>query len=112
MLSSVCAHIDMLPSRAMGKLYEECSSRAVASEERRGEGGVSSVEEQLTHVGLAVARHDRRAKHLCELLHVGLEAGDGIDDADEGVDESTAGAWESREWSFPTSERASGRTPK
>jgi len=36
------------------------------------------------HVGLRVARDERGAEHLRELLHVRLEASDGVDDADEG----------------------------
>ena len=48
------------------------------------ERGKRNVKAARTHVGLAVARHDRRSEHLRELLDVGLEAGDGVDDADEG----------------------------
>jgi hypothetical protein len=58
-----------------GKLREEKGARRDVGR---------SAEEKRTHVGLAVSGHDRRSEHLCELLDVGLEASDGIDDADEG----------------------------
>ena len=43
-----------------------------------------NVKAKRTHVGLTVSGHDGGAEHLRELLDVGLEAGDGVDDADEG----------------------------
>ena len=58
-----------------GKLREEKGARRDAWR---------SAEEKHTHVGLTVSGHDGGSKHLCELLDVGLEAGDGVDDADEG----------------------------